>query len=100
MIQGFKDRFDAAGSDATAENKGVRDAGTRRNVQDGPPENAKVGHATDRVEVALADALTRAAQAGQWDVVSRLADELGARRRTSSSGVDLDSEPAGQDRTK
>jgi len=35
---------------------------------------------TDPVEVALADALQRAAEAGQWTTVVRLAAELEARR--------------------
>jgi len=35
----------------------------------------------DVVEVALADALTRAAEAAQWELVAQLARELEARRR-------------------
>jgi len=83
-IQGFKELREAAGSDETSENKGVRDARGSRNEQDGPPEDVQVGHARDLVEGALAEALMLAAQAGQWDVVRRLAGELEARRRASS----------------
>src|SRR5687767_11595205 len=37
----------------------------------------------DAVERALAGALTAAADAGRWDVVERLARELGARRKAA-----------------
>jgi hypothetical protein len=56
-------------------------------VQERRPQKGKTRRlnsevsATDAVEAALADALTAAAQAQQWDVVARLADELQARRR-------------------
>jgi hypothetical protein len=36
--------------------------------------------ARDAVELALADALTRASAAGEWAVVAKLAGELEARR--------------------
>ncbi|MBM4362362.1 MAG: hypothetical protein FJ104_06755 [Deltaproteobacteria bacterium] len=44
----------------------------------------QVGHGKDVVEGALAEALMLAAQAGQWDVVRRLAGEIEARRPASS----------------
>ena len=53
-----------------------------------PPEHggtlAAVGHG-DPVERALADALTAATSAGQWDVVAQLARELQARREATSA---------------
>jgi hypothetical protein len=39
------------------------------------------------VETAVAAALTRAAEAGRWDVVTRLARELEARRLASGDNV-------------
>jgi hypothetical protein len=41
---------------------------------------------SDPVEAALADALTRASAAGQWDVVASLARELEARRLARADG--------------
>jgi hypothetical protein len=58
----------------------VPEAGRRGNEQDGPPENAKMGHRMDAVEVALAGALTKAAAASEWAIVRQLAHELEARR--------------------
>ena len=46
------------------------------------------------VEVALADALTRASAASQWEVVARLAGELEARRKARTTTVDLAAERA------
>jgi hypothetical protein len=43
----------------------------------------------DVVEAALADALTKASAAAQWDVVARLAGELEARRKARAGVVDL-----------
>jgi len=45
----------------------------------------------DPVEIALAEALTKAATAGRFDVVGQLARELEARRAARSDGrvVDL-----------
>ncbi|MBM4361377.1 MAG: hypothetical protein FJ104_01760 [Deltaproteobacteria bacterium] len=83
-IQGFKELREVAQSYATTENKGVRDARTSGSEQDDPPEGEQVGRARDVVERALAEALMLAAQAGQWDVVRRLAGESEARRRASS----------------
>jgi hypothetical protein len=48
-----------------------------------------VGNQTDPVEVALADALTRAAQAGQWSTVETLSRELQLRREARAGVVDL-----------
>ena len=45
--------------------------------------------AADVVEVALADALTRAAAAGQWTTVEVLSRELTARREARAAVVDL-----------
>jgi hypothetical protein len=44
----------------------------------------------DPVEVALAEALRRASEAGQWDVVATLARELQARREARVGIVDLE----------
>ena len=41
----------------------------------------------DAVEAALASALTKAAEAGRFDVVALLANELAARRLVSSPNV-------------
>lgn len=48
--------------------------------------------AGDPVEAALADALTKASAAGQWDVVARIAAELQARREARARVVQLDVE--------
>jgi len=50
------------------------------------------GVTPDPVEVALAEALTRASAAGAWDAVAQLARELEARRRAAGAVVDLDAE--------
>ena len=51
--------------------------------------------AVDPVEVALADALTKAAAAGRFDVVAQLAGELEARRKARTANVvDLAAEAA------
>jgi hypothetical protein len=54
-----------------------------------------VGHGdrlqfADPVEVALADALSRASAAGEWSTVAQLARELEARREASAGVVRLD----------
>jgi hypothetical protein len=49
-----------------------------------------VGDPVDPVEAALADALTRAAQAGEWGVVETLSRELTARREARANVVQLD----------
>ena len=48
----------------------------------------------DAVEVALADAITKAVNAGAFDVLPRLVGELEARRRARLEVVDLASERA------
>jgi len=48
----------------------------------------------DPVETALADALTRATEAGQWTVVETLSRELTARREARAQVVNLESERA------
>lgn len=53
----------------------------------------------DAVEAALAEALTRASEAGAWDVVGKLAGELEARRRARSGVVALDVERARRGRS-
>jgi hypothetical protein len=53
------------------------DESERMQVSAGPNESAHSGD----VEGALARALTLAAEAGRWDVVSQLANELERRRR-------------------
>jgi hypothetical protein len=56
------------------------DARSDTKEHEGPTEQAKLGHTVDPVEGALADALTKATAAGEWQVVSQLASELQARR--------------------
>lgn len=56
----------------------------RANAGEATPEPAP-----DPVETALADALTRAALAKQWQVVERLSRELQARREARAGVVDL-----------
>jgi hypothetical protein len=51
-----------------------------------------VGNQPDPVEVALADALTRASAAGEWTTVALLARELEARRTARASAIDLAAE--------
>ena len=46
--------------------------------------------ATDPVEAALADALTKAVAAGAFDVVKVIVVELEARRKARAGVVDLD----------
>ena len=60
------------------------DAGSRSNADE---RNDRPG---DVVEAALADALARAAAAGQWEAVGALTRELEARRRARIGVVDLD----------
>jgi hypothetical protein len=66
----------------------VGDAGVSENVHVGPPQTPQMGHA-DPIEVALADAIRRAAQAGEWAAVQQLARELEARRLARADVVDL-----------
>jgi translation initiation factor 2B subunit (eIF-2B alpha/beta/delta family) len=53
----------------------------------------------DPVEVALADALTRAAVSNQWDAVAALTSELRARREAQAQVVSLDAERARRGRS-
>jgi hypothetical protein len=48
----------------------------------------------DPVEAALAEALSKAAAAGAWEVVGQLARELEARRKARGAVVDLEAERA------
>jgi hypothetical protein len=57
-----------------------------------------VGH-SDAVEIALADALQRAALAGAFDVVAALTAELKARREAQAQVVSLDAERARRGRS-
>jgi hypothetical protein len=41
----------------------------------------------DPVEVALADAIQRAAVAGEWDIVRALREDLAARRATATTAA-------------
>lgn len=54
------------------------------------PDVGDVGAAGDPIEIALADALTRAAAAGQWTTVEALSRELQARRQARSGVASLD----------
>jgi hypothetical protein len=56
------------------------DARSDAREHEGPTEQAKLGHVIDPVEAAIADALTKATAAREWQVVSQLANELQARR--------------------
>ena len=56
--------------------------------------------APDAVEAALADALTKAAAAGRFDVVGQLARELEARRAPRAGIVDLARERRRRDRAR
>ena len=56
-----------------------------------PPDDSPTG---DPVESAIADALSRAAAAGQWTTVEVLARELGARREAHAGVVHLHEERA------
>jgi hypothetical protein len=58
----------------------TKDDARRREVSTSTP-------AVDTVEVALADALRGATEAGRWDAVSQLAHELEERRRARSGNV-------------
>jgi hypothetical protein len=51
-----------------------------------------MANAADVVETALADALTKASAAGQWEVVATLARELQARREARAGTITLDAE--------
>jgi hypothetical protein len=53
-----------------------------------------VGSAPDAVEAALADAITKAAAAGRYDVLAQLVAEIEARRKAKSTTVDLAAERA------
>jgi hypothetical protein len=46
-----------------------------------------VGNAVDAIEMAIADALTKATAAGRFDVVAQLARELEARRHAAAGKV-------------
>jgi hypothetical protein len=69
------------------------DVSTRTPVDVGPssehPGMMRAG-APSTVEDALALALSRAAEAGRWDVVAQLAKELEARRNAAAGVVSLD----------
>jgi hypothetical protein len=65
--------------------------------QPGPPLAHALAHDVDVVEQALADALTRAAAAGEFDTVAALTAELRARREARSGVVSLDAERAKRD---
>jgi hypothetical protein len=62
------------------------DVSARELVASGPNESTPRGS----VEDMLAAALTRASEAGRWDVVAQLARELEARRLASAGVVQLD----------
>jgi hypothetical protein len=64
---------------------------TKQFATDGTSRNPKTTHeatpSADSVDAALTLALTEAAKAGRFDVVSQLAKELEARRLASSPNV-------------
>jgi hypothetical protein len=55
--------------------------------------------AIDAVEVALADAIQKAAAAGAFDVLPKLVAELEARRKARAGTVDLAAERAKRGRS-
>lgn len=66
---------------------GIGDTQSTDRTSDCPPKSPKLGKPrrfgtiqADAIELALADALTRASKAGEWGTVSQLARELEARR--------------------
>jgi len=78
--------------DATAEKAPLR-APTDGTTSTAAHPDEQVGLAraeADPVETALAEALTKASAAGQWEIVARLAGELEARRKARAGVVDLD----------
>ena len=68
-------------TDVTADERGADVTGQPRGEEPGP---------TDPVEAALADALSKAAAAGQWTAVEALSRELGARREARAKVILLD----------
>ncbi len=71
-----QDDAESSQSEATT----PRTSGTGLPSQGSAPFQDPSAPFPDPVEVALSEALTRASEAGQWDVVAKLADELRARR--------------------
>lgn len=74
----------------------IADAPSRDDDRRKPPNPGEPGRnealRVDPIEVALADAITAASEAGRWDVVAQLARELEARRTARFGVVDLTKE--------
>jgi hypothetical protein len=88
--KGFETERSSEPAQTDAENSGSADSSSSPNSREPEPKSASPRDAVasvataeqsiDPVEAALASALSAAAAAGRFDVVSRLADELAARR--------------------
>jgi len=59
----------------------------------GPPTGQE-GATSDAVELALADAISKASNAGQWEVVAQLGAELKLRREARAGVASLEAERA------
>jgi hypothetical protein len=81
---GLRDRV--TGSD-TSQGVGNTDASTtvEHASHGSAPFQTPLAPFPDPVEVALAEALSNASDAGKWDVVAQLARELEARRKASNA---------------
>jgi hypothetical protein len=86
---GLKSDDDAAGFTVDRENEPSGDPQSPPVVPvDGGPGQSMGNHEPmDAVEAALADAITKAAEAGRFDVVGQLAAELQARRSARAGNV-------------
>jgi hypothetical protein len=89
-------RGEHAASDVPSGNLAARDTRGDMSEREGPGGSEGAGHglaqgnaAADPVEVALADALRRAALTGAWETVANLTVELRARREVRANVVDL-----------
>jgi hypothetical protein len=88
-------RADGAETGGAAEKGSIESADDRAEQREetSPGQNGgESGGGADPVEAALADALTKAAVAGQWSVVEVLTGELKARRGARTNVVSLDAE--------
>ena len=88
-------------ADKGSEEQGLQPNLASESHEIGPPDRPdgqSVGN-PDAVEVALADAITKAATAGAFDVLPKLVAELEARRKARSGTVDLATERAKRGKT-
>jgi hypothetical protein len=80
-VPGVADRRENPPGKATQGDSGRREVLASRDATEPPRRDG------DAVEIALADALSKASEAGRFDVVAQLAGELEARRRARASNV-------------